>query len=124
MVLGTGALVQPLFGCDRSAPPNPEVARAEAEPANPGSPLLSADPPPEGETEFEGVVEQVLPAGGYTYLAVTLPDGSRRWVATMGDGEPLGAHVHVRSMAVKRDFRSRRLTRTFDHLVFGIVSTT
>ena len=123
MVLGCAATPQLLFGCDTEPDTTASDARSQAADSGRESPLLTAQPPPVDESEFEGIVEQRLPAGGYTYLAVASADGTRCWVATMGEGEPRGTRVRVRSMAVKQDFRSRRLDRTFEHLVFGMVSS-
>ncbi|MGK4002468.1 hypothetical protein WMF31_07590 [Sorangium sp. So ce1036] len=68
-----------------------------------------------------GVVEERLPAGSYTYLAVRT-DAAVVWAVTLGDAPPPGARVRVRSMGSRTSFHSRRLDRTFPTLVFGIVS--
>ncbi len=70
--------------------------------------------PPEGN--FSGVVTERLGAGGYTYLRV-----GDTWVVTLGPGPSVGTPVDVISMGVKSDFRSKRLDRSFAHLVFAIV---
>lgn len=84
-------------------------------------PLADMTPPAAGDERFDGVVEERLEAGSYAYLAVRTADARLRWVATMGEGRPLGTHVVVRSMGTRTDFRSRRLDRTFSELVFGVV---
>jgi hypothetical protein len=71
---------------------------------------------------LQGRVEQRLPVGGYTYLALRRADDSVLWVVTLGRGAGLGEQVAVRSMGRRTDFYSRRLQRTFPLLVFGIVS--
>lgn len=112
---GLAAMVQALSGCE------PASSLAESPPPLHGSPLAGAGAPSPEARLFEGVVTRVLPAGGYTYLAIELDDGSDRWVATMGAGEPKGRRVRVHGFAARADFTSRRLERTFDHLVFGMV---
>ncbi|HEX6244305.1 MAG TPA: hypothetical protein VFZ61_25485 [Polyangiales bacterium] len=74
---------------------------------------------------LQGTVVERIKAGGYTYLALSTPEQrDRRWVVTLGRGEPLGAEVKVRSFGRRLQFYSRRLDRTFPELTFGIVSTT
>jgi hypothetical protein len=68
-----------------------------------------------------GRVEERLPAGSYTYLAVRTGE-ALVWAVTVGDAPPPGAQVEVRSMGRRTNFHSRRLARTFPDLVFGIVS--
>jgi hypothetical protein len=95
-------------------------ARTEAPAARPavgGSPLAGLETSAE---VFRGVVDEVLPAGGYTYLRVRT-DAGDRWVATMGSGVELGRGVEIKAMGTRRDFHSRRLDRRFDTLAFGIV---
>lgn len=71
---------------------------------------------------FEARVEQRLDAGSYTYLALRDDDDGVRWAVTMGRGAPAGSRVRVRGMGRKVDFYSRRLSRRFADLTFGIVS--
>ncbi|WP_437964189.1 hypothetical protein WMF04_31315 [Sorangium sp. So ce260] len=68
-----------------------------------------------------GRVEERLPAGSYTYLAVRTAE-SLTWAVTVGDAPPPGTPVQVRSMGRKTNFHSSRLSRTFPELVFGVVS--
>lgn len=94
-------------------------ASAPAHATNPLGGLLRdtiAAPP------IEGRVEQRLPAGSYTYLALRTERDAVLWAVTLGKGEPPGARVKVRSMGHRPDFHSRRLNRTFPDLVFGMVS--
>lgn len=68
-----------------------------------------------------GRVEERLPAGSYTYVAVRAGE-ALTWAVTLGDAPPVGTPVQVRSMGRRTNFHSRRLERTFPELVFGIVS--
>ncbi|WP_437730435.1 hypothetical protein [Sorangium sp. So ce1335] len=68
-----------------------------------------------------GRVEERLPAGSYTYVAVRAGE-ALTWAVTLGDAPPPGTPVEVRSMGRRTNFHSRRLERTFPELVFGIVS--
>jgi hypothetical protein len=97
--------------------PQPEASRAD--PPG-GNPLQALAPAEAGDDAFAGVVEESIPAGGYTYLRVATEDGDR-WVATMGKGARVGHRVHVKNMGTRHDFHSRRLGRRFDELAFGIV---
>ncbi|HET6584625.1 MAG TPA: hypothetical protein VFG69_14300 [Nannocystaceae bacterium] len=113
-----------LLGCEAVAPASarqPETAPSTPTPtAAPSPPLAGMTPPAAGEEVFDGVVEERLAAGSYTYLAVRT-GGAAKWVATMGDGAALGASVRIESMGTRTDFHSRRLDRTFPELVFGVV---
>ncbi|WP_437774782.1 hypothetical protein [Sorangium sp. So ce1097] len=72
---------------------------------------------------LSGRVEERLPAGSYTYVAVRAGE-ALTWAVTLGDAPPPGTPVEVRSMGRRTNFHSRRLERTFPELVFGIVSRT
>ncbi len=75
------------------------------------------------ELAFTGIVQEVRPAGSYVYLAVESAPGRSHWVATHAKSSaPTGSHVDVRSFAARNDFESPRLGRTFDRLLFGIVT--
>ncbi len=109
------ALSSLLTACSTGAdgtPPPPDAARVNA-----GSPLAAATPI---VAVFEGEVERVLPAGGYTYLEIE-GDAGARWVAVMGPGLPAGSRARVDAYAIQHDFHSRRLDRDFAELVFGTV---
>ncbi len=81
------------------------------------------EPPLAEELAFSGVVREVVPAGSYVYLAVTSESGAPRWIATHAKGSlPAGSTVEVRSFAARNEFESPRLGRTFDRLLFGIVT--
>ncbi len=107
-------------------------AKAAASPPSPSEPLEAAprspfaalpEPPLAEELAFSGIVREVKPAGSYVYLAVETAAGASRWVATHAKAaSPIGSEVDVRSFAARSDFASPRLGRTFDRLLFGIVT--
>lgn len=72
---------------------------------------------------LHGTVLERLDAGSYTYLSVGASDGRQTWVVTLGAGAPVGTDVVVRRIGRRSPFHSRRLDRTFEDLVFGIVTT-
>lgn len=109
---GVGLLIAfVLMACRSEQPSN--VGEDNKPDAQPLAGMPELDPP---DGNFSGVVAERLDAGGYTYLRV-----DDTWVVTLGGGQAVGATVDVVSMGVRSDFRSRRLDRTFSHLVFGIV---
>jgi hypothetical protein len=83
--------------------------------------LARLEPARAGEQRLVGRVDQVLSAGSYTYARVISDAGSQRWVVTLSRGIAPGASVEVENMGTRRQFHSKRLRRTFDELVFGIV---
>jgi len=100
---------------DRDAAPTAAAAPA-------GNPLGQLSRTELDSRPLSGRVEERLGAGSYTYMGVRLDDGGLFWTVTLGDGQPIGAEVKVRSMGRRTNFRSNRLQRTFPELVFGIVS--
>ncbi|HWB75578.1 MAG TPA: hypothetical protein VG755_11505 [Nannocystaceae bacterium] len=100
---------------------SPSAPTTVAAPPIAGSPLVGVTPVADADREFEGIVRERLPAGSYLYLAVE-QDDRLRWIATTGSDAELGTRVRVQSMGVRHDFHSRRLDRSFDELVFGVVS--
>jgi len=85
-----------------------------------GNPLLHSQDVAPSEASFRGHVRQRISAGGYSYLEID--DGSAvHWVATMGRGVDEGRAVTVRTFAARDDFASRRLGRSFDRVLFGVV---
>lgn len=92
-----------------------------------GTSQLAASPAGEQPTmdpasgSLNGRVTERLDAGSYTYVLVDDGEGDPTWVVTLGGAEPVGTPVKVTRFGVRDDFRSARLERTFDHLVFGIV---
>jgi len=84
------------------------------------NPFSSVERPGPGDERLRGRVTEVLPAGGYTYFAID-SGGESRWVVTTSEGVAEGALVEVKNMGTKRDFRSKKLRRSFETLVFGSV---
>ncbi len=76
-----------------------------------GNPLADVEP---SAARLAGRVVEVLPAGDYTYFR--LAEGG--WAVAMGRGPAVGERIDARVFAEKRDFRSRRLERTFDVVRF------
>ncbi len=97
-----------------SAPPAPPVA------GRGGAPFTLA--PLAERITFTGTVLQVLQVPSYTYLEVSSAPGQSAWVATLKKEVAAGDDVVVRRIAEREHFPSRALGRTFDRLVFGVVS--
>ena len=87
-----------------------------------GNPLAGVSRTALNLAPFAGTVEERLPAGGYTYLAVRREDQSLLWTVTMGPGARVGERIDVRSFGRQENFVSARLHRTFPELVFGMVT--
>ena len=104
-----------LGGCAQSS------SEALSEKAGAFAALAQLEPARSGERRFVGRVDQVLSAGSYTYARVTSEAGGQRWVVTSSRGITPGASVEIENMGTRREFHSKRLGRTFDELVFGIV---
>ena len=85
------------------------------------NPFADVEPPREGDEKLHGRIVEILRAGSYTYAAVQPDEGEARWVVTMRRGLSAGDDVEVKNMGTQRAFRSKRLGRTFDELIFGIV---
>lgn len=85
------------------------------------NPFSEVEPARAGEEQLRGEVLEVLRAGSYTYLSIACDDESTRWVVTMKRRFSAGARVEVKNMGTRRDFHSKRLGRTFEELVFGVV---
>jgi hypothetical protein len=67
------------------------------------------------------VLERVA-AGSYTYHRLQLASGSVHWVVTLGRGHPAGTLVRIRSFGAAARFRSARLARTFEQLIFATLT--
>ena len=90
--------------------------------AAPSGPPQAFDDLPADERRLVGVVEQVLVAGSYRYLAVREDDQRLRW-AVLATGEPqVGARVELDVFGRKQDFRSHRLDRSFARLDFAALA--
>lgn len=94
-------------------------AAEEAPAAAPAIPLVGLTP---SADVIAGRVEERLPAGGYTYLAIRGDDGVQRWIVVMAAAPPVGAAVRARSMGKRADFRSARLQRSFTELHFAALN--
>jgi hypothetical protein len=114
-LLGAGALAT---GGDEPA----RVAEDAAATVVRGNPLLDLERPRGGEERLVGRIVELERAGAYTYASVDAGDGAPRWVVMLRSGS-LGAgdRVVVKNLGTRRDFRSRRLGRSFDELMFGVV---
>lgn len=99
----------------------PERAREALVELAAKNPFADIAKPAPGDERFSGRVSEVMRTGSYTYLYVTLENGSARWVVTMTRGIELDADVTVKNMGTQRDFHSKRLDYSFDELVFGVV---
>jgi hypothetical protein len=71
---------------------------------------------------FDARVEERVPAGGYLYLRVRDELGTTHWVATLRAFAPETDAVRVRVMARAEHFRSPRLGREFNPLLFAALS--
>jgi hypothetical protein len=107
------------FGCAET--PVEEAADAAASLALTKNPFSDVEPPRPEEVALRGEVREVLRAGSYTYLSIACEDGDARWVVTMRRGFSAGDRVDVKNMGTRRAFHSKRLGRTFEELVFGVV---
>ncbi|MBL9027181.1 MAG: hypothetical protein JNL21_33610 [Myxococcales bacterium] len=117
LVLETCLVALALAGCaDGELDVDAAAAGAMAK-----NPFAEVEPPRPDQAELVGTVVERLPAGSYTYLALSGDDGRPRWVVTMKRGFSVGDRVHVKNMGTRRDFHSKRLGRAFDELVFGVV---
>lgn len=92
------------------------LAGCGAEEALVTSPLVGAT-----RIEERGVAEiaEVLPAGSYTYLR--LEDRPETWLVVNDRARAVGETVAWRGYAEVHHFESRRLNRTFDHLIFASI---
>jgi len=110
VALGLGCEARPVEAADGPASVAPPAGAPPAtEPApgpKPAHPLAGLE---RIDAQLVGDVAEVLPAGGYTDFR--LADGT--WAVVMGAGPAVGARIQARIFAERRNFRSRRLDRTF-----------
>lgn len=85
------------------------------------NPFAEVDPPRAGDEKLHGRIVEILRAGSYTYASVQPDEGEARWVVTLRRGLSTGQEVDVKNMGTQRAFRSKRLGRTFDELIFGVI---
>lgn len=107
-----GALALSVLGAVALNPP------ARATSGNQLDRLVLSDGTPRWLT---GHVVERLRAGPYTYLRVRSDGGPERWVASLSRGLTASDAVAVRVIADAPTFESRRLSRTFSPLIFGVV---
>jgi hypothetical protein len=89
------------------------------------SPLVMAATPHVTESSFQGEVLERIEAGPYLYFSVAGVSGEPKWISTLDTTTAEeGDWVAVKSVAVRDNFRSRRLARTFERLHFGVVVKT
>jgi len=101
------------------AKPNATDAPAAATSSNP----FAANALQKGQRfSFDARVEERVPAGGYLYLRVRDQAGAPHWVATLRALAPEGDAVRVMVMARAESFRSPRLGREFNPLLFVALS--
>lgn len=110
------ALLLTAAGCTADAPR--PVAAATSKRARPPFVLGAVT----GPSQFAGVVEERLPAGGYLYLRVARDGGEGVWVASLQKPLAVGDRVSVRALATRSPFPSARLDRVFPSVTFGVVS--
>lgn len=74
---------------------------------------------------FEGMVEEVLPAGSYTYFSVRLDSGESRWAVVLGGKEQRDSdRLRFKSFGIRHNFPSPRLNREFDEIYFCSLDST
>ena len=79
------------------------------------SPLLSAAPL---DDQGQALVESVLKTGRYRYVKLQgSPPGT--WHVMLGEAPVPGALVSYKGYAGLKNFHSRTLDRTFDHVIFS-----
>ncbi|MEM9490492.1 MAG: hypothetical protein AAGC55_15195, partial [Myxococcota bacterium] len=72
---------------------------------------------------LSGLVVERLRVGSYTYLDIEQADHSRTWAVVLGAKAPAaGEPVELVIMGERRQFRSARLDRTFDTLIFAAIA--
>lgn len=104
-----------ILACDPSTPA--PVAPAEAPVATP-SVAASGAVAAQG-AGIEGVVEENVPAGSYTYTRVKPANGEAVWVAHTGGPPEVGSTVVVPANMPMRDFHSDTLKRDFPLVYFA-----
>ena len=88
--------------------------------APPPHPFARAQLAREDRFVLEGDVVERLDAGNYRYLRVRTEDGDR-WVVSLALTTPDAPRVRVTALGRAVDFRSERLSRRFDELLFAVV---
>lgn len=72
-----------------------------------------------------GVISEVLPAGPYSYVGYTNPDGEQRWLASLAlqEAPALGESAEFIRYGQREAFHSDRLDRDFPVLFFGFLGS-
>lgn len=127
MLAGTTAVAStfhggaPSAGATPSAGASPSAADVGRPRGFAASPLAKLDANSAAAPEHGTVAERIA-AGPYSYLRIASAGAPDAWIATLGEGAPVGARVAIRSFGARRDFVSRRLGRTFARVDFALVS--
>ncbi|MFV8751571.1 hypothetical protein ACNOYE_13590 [Nannocystaceae bacterium ST9] len=113
-----------MLGCEtaraQAEEPGPSHARSgDAGDADDAGMPSGFEPVPDADLELYGEVVERLDAGGYTYLAVRTDDARIRWAVVALGSPAVGERVHLRSFGLRREFRSKRLDRVFEELLFA-----
>lgn len=101
-----------LLGCETApseAPPEASVVTRRSPPYSEADRVHGAP--------FVGVVEEVLPAGGYTYLRLRAAE-TAVWTVSLKFDVVEGDRVRVRPFVERTDFVSKKTGRTFPRLLF------
>lgn len=117
--LAAAALLAFAVSCAERSPPPGRPTPASSTGSAPPFTLADAA----AKRAFPAVVVTVLQVPSYTYVLVEDEGGARAWVATLKSRDLAeGARVRVQAFAERTGFRSRRLGRTFERLLFGRVA--
>ena len=68
---------------------------------------------------ISGKIVEVIQKDGFSYLRLTLKDGTESWFALVGQGGNVGDFVSIQEQAIMHDFESKSLKRTFPKITFG-----
>ena len=98
-----------------------DAARPADEPPV-GNPFAAATPVDPRDSRFSGRVIERLRAGSYVYLLVERAGQAPAWVVTADVVAPDAERVQVRVVRRVERFESKRLSRIFSPLAFGIVA--
>jgi len=101
------------LACNSTPPATPSPAPGAETPA--AGDAASVAPAAEAVV---GAVQEVIPAGSYTYVRVKPAAGEDVWAAVTGTGPAIGATVTVSTALPMRDFHSDTLDRTFPLVYF------
>lgn len=85
--------------------------------ATPGGPNAGAPV----QARFGGTVEEVLPAGSYTYFRLRVAEGDERWVVISGHADRDAERLVVSTFSHHEEFVSKRLDRSFHNLYFAAI---